>query len=136
MRRIPPEPIRWLTLQGWTWGRKLDFGCGRFRTNGFYCYDPNWYPELPKGKFDVITCCYVLNVLNREQQKKVMYQIENLLTEEGNAFYVVRRDLPLEGRQGRGCWQSYVTLPLPIVHENRYRVIYQYDNYLSKSIWQ
>jgi len=37
----------------------------------------------------------------------------------------VRRDIPRTGQQGRGCWQRWVELKLPVVTERRGFVIYR-----------
>lgn len=60
-------------------GKVLDFGCGigkdveLLKHKGFDIlgYDPFYFPELPKEKFDTILCFYVLNVLLPEEQAAV-----------------------------------------------------------------
>ncbi len=50
----------------------LDWGCGRGRDVEFYRekglraegYDPHYSPDMPKGKFDFVSCAYVLNVID------------------------------------------------------------------------
>lgn len=127
-RKNVPEPIRWLRDHGLELGGKrvLDFGCGR--ASGYKSewdnYDPYWHPEYPTGKYDIIFCCYVLNVVTTDEANNIMDEMYRLLATSGKIYIAVRRDLPREGKPGRGCYQRFVTLPLEIRHSNSYRTIY------------
>ncbi len=127
-RKQPSVPILWLALHGYLKGRSLDFGCGHgldaemFDTDR---YDPHWHPALPEGPYDTIICTYVLNVVSPETQEQILAQIKSLLAPTGRAFVTVRRDLPREGRQGRGCWQRYVELEQDPIREIGGYAIYE-----------
>lgn len=107
-----------LVEAGLIWGRVLDYGSGRgFDAKHFSweAFDPHWGPAVPRGKFDVIVCTYVLNVLTLEEAGPVLADIARRLRRRGRAYLAVRRDLP------RGellhCGQRRVILPLPVVLE-------------------
>lgn len=123
-----PAPMRWLREQGMITDNTLDYGCGR-RT--FY-YMEGWDPEWKQNgnilkEWQDIYCGYVLNTLTVEEEAMVLMKINQILKPGGCAYIVVRRDLPLEGRQGRGCWQRYVRLNLPVVYEkNGNYIIYRW----------
>ena len=106
-------PTRYLSSQGLIKGRVLDYGCGKgfdADTLGIEKFDPNWCPALPKGKFDTIICNYVLNVVEPSEVKAIIAKVKKLLRCHGVAYFSVRRDLPLTGKAGRGCYQHYVKL--------------------------
>ena len=121
----------------------LDHGCGRGTDAKILTvdeidfdvvdkYDPYWHPRrpwfpafLPEGHYQVILSTYVANVLPPQEVPALIEELQGLLTEDGVAFITVRRDLPLTGKPGRGCYQQYVTLDLPIVHETSSYCIYK-----------
>ena len=80
-----------------TIGKVLDFGCGigkdveLLKHKGFDIlgYDPFYFPELPKEKFDTILCFYVLNVLLPEEQAAVLMNVSSLLKPTGKAYFAV-----------------------------------------------
>lgn len=123
-RKSPPEPLQWLVDRGLIRGRSLDYGSGRSCWFGMDCYDPEWRPTPPTGKYNTITCIYVLNVVDRSTQDDILHDIHRLLAPKGIAYFAVRRDIPVSGAAGRGTFQRYVVLDLPILHENRTRAIY------------
>lgn len=91
------------------WGRVLDYGCGRgFDADQFMMlkYDPFYFPILPEGKFNFITCIYVFNVIEKEEEKKTLEKIKSLLIEGGIAYIAVRRDMKVTKKQ------RYVVLDL------------------------
>ena len=101
-RRAPSKPMQYLyslaylTHENDHWGRTLDYGSGRgFDADYFNMerYDPNFAPEKPSKGFDVITCNYVLNVVDKVTQRAIVDEIEALLNDGGIAFISVRRDL-------------------------------------------
>ena len=70
-RKKVSAPMKFLEDEGHLEGRVLDYGCGRgFDAGalGLESYDPYFFPEVPKGKFDTITCNYVLNVVDEETE--------------------------------------------------------------------
>ena len=128
-RTKPSVPARWLTKQGLLIGRLLDFGCGRgtdAAAFGMDAYDPHWRSDLKStGPYDTILCIYVLNVVSEETQEEILAELRSLLSVSGHAYVAVRRDLPREGRKGRGVWQRYVVLDEPLVREISTYAIYQ-----------
>lgn len=80
-------------------------------------------------KFDTITCQYVLNTVKPKVESKVLKEIQKLLAKGGKAFITVRRDIPVEGKQGRGCWQRWVECPKDwvVVEENAKFAIFSYQ---------
>ena len=102
-RRTLSVPMKWLRSHGFlcTGESILDFGCGRggdverlveqgYDVKG---YDPNHRPEMPEGEFSTVTCNYVLNVIDRRTGLDVLRQIRDRLTEGGQAYISVRRDI-------------------------------------------
>lgn len=124
-RKSPPEPLRWLHNNNLIHGRTLDYGSGRQCWYNMECFDPFWRPIKPTGKFDTITCNYVLNVISPTEQARVLRQIKSLLTSNGCAYISVRRDLPKSGQQGRGTFQHYVVLRLPSIRKTSGYEIYK-----------
>jgi 8-oxo-dGTP pyrophosphatase MutT (NUDIX family) len=97
----------------------LDYGCGKgadvahleklgYRAVG---YDPKWRPDKPSGKYDVVLCTFVLNVIDEKQSAHVIDGIKQHLKTGGHAFISVRRDIPKEGQAGKDCWQRWVECP-------------------------
>lgn len=133
-RKAISNPMSYLSVMGKFEGKRvLDFGCGlgqdvdRLRANGFdiYGYDPFHSPEMPEGKFDTITCNYVLNVLTPHERLTVLVHISTLIKKGGSIYISVRRDFTLiqkpqaiKGIQSsKGTWQYYVELPFEVEHE-------------------
>ena len=65
-----------------------------------------------------------LNVVDEDTQDAILDELRSLLTDEGQAFVAVHRDLPHEGREGRGVWQRYVVLDAPLIRETSGYAIY------------
>jgi len=88
--------MRWLTLNGVHVRGGLDYGCGR----GFDAsrmdmekFDPHFFPAKPKGRFPLITCIYVLNVVKSLTGNVLVKDIRSRLTANGVAYLVWRNDL-------------------------------------------
>lgn len=127
-RTKPSAPMKWLHKEGLLVGRSLDFGCGRGMDASSFnleAYDPYWHPDMPTGKFDTITCIYVLNVVTIEQSGGIIEQLKELLNPGGKIYFVVRRDLK-RAKKGRGCIQRRVTLNFPSVREVASYQIYEW----------
>lgn len=136
-RKKPSVPMRYLKTSGVITNvlslnrRVLDYGCGR----GFDCeyyglvgYDPYFFPVKPKGKFKVITCHYVLNVLETEREiTQVLQDIYKHLTLNGVAYITVRRDKFKPGYTKKGTFQSRVFLHLPIEKETSAYCMYRLE---------
>lgn len=120
-------PMRYLGDNDLIIGRALDYGCGKGRdalTYDMESYDPHYRPERPAGLFETITCNYVLNVVDEATQHSILADIASLLTPSGKAYITVRRDLPPEGKPGRGCYQRNVSLPdtMCLTEHGRHRI--------------
>jgi len=82
-------------------GTVLDFGCGKgldqrfLRDHGIFVdnFDPNFFPEMPTGKYVTVTCNYVLNVVDLETEKDIINSVGRKLCRGGTAYFSVRRDL-------------------------------------------
>ena len=113
-------PMKWLNENGLINGKCLDFGCGK----GFDAdllnidkYDPHYYPDGTLKRYDVITCTYVLNVLEDFDQIIVLNEIKKLLRPNGVAYITVRRDIKKEGYTKKGTYQCNVVLDLPTINK-------------------
>jgi hypothetical protein len=111
--------------------RWLDYGCGKgndadsLRIEKF---DPHFFPEIPAGKFDTITCTYVLNTIeSKKEQCDILLDILDRLNEGGQAFVTVRRDVKTKGMTKRGTYQENVQLGLLVVKETAAFCIYRID---------
>jgi len=124
-RKDAPEPLRWLKDKKLLSGRVLDHGSGRYTEEGIEAYDPHWKPDKPTGKFDTIMSNYVLNVVSEETQKKILGEFHDLLEDSGKVYITVRRDLPKEGKPGKGTFQRFVELPFKSLNKNSTREIYE-----------
>ncbi len=119
-RKKLSAPMRHLCNAALLVGRCLDYGCGR----GFDAdelemvgYDPHHRTRKPRGKFDTITCNYVLNVIESASERaSVVAVLRSLLRKGGKAYISVRNDKAnLNGLTSRGTWQGLIDLDLPLV---------------------
>ena len=127
-RKAPSAPIRWLNSHNLLVGKLLDFGCGKGTDAEFFemdCYDPHYFPERPTGKYDTITCTYVLNVVHKTIGDEIVKQVLVLLSEGGVAYFTVRRDIKKEGLTSRGTFQRNVEREMQVITENRGFCIYK-----------
>jgi DNA phosphorothioation-associated putative methyltransferase len=100
----------------------LDYGCGKgmdvewMKSHDFHIvgYDPYYSPNtLQDGMqncFDIITCNFVLNVIEGCQEREnVIHHIKGLLKKCGVAYISIRADkAKLNGYTKRGTFQTYV----------------------------
>ena len=141
-RKYLSLPTKFLLKNKLLTGEILDFGCGHGKDveilarKGFNVqgYDPYYHPQYPQGKFDVIICAYVLNVLFPEVQEEVIMAISQLLQPTGKAYFAVRRDLQREGfRQHyvhkKPTYQHLVKLPFQSIYLDESCEIYEYSHY-------
>lgn len=132
-------PARLLEERGLLKGRILDFGCGFgkdvevLQSKGYQIegYDKHYKPTYPQGKFDTILCLYVLNVLQQEDQTRVLIEISKLLQSTGKAYFAVRRDLIYQGFRThkihqKQTFQCNVILPFSSIFKNDSCEIYEY----------
>ena len=125
-------PMKWLASQERIVGNALDYGCGKAYDAREYCmksYDPHYYPIMPDGRFDTITCNYVLNVIKSPVERlRVLTDIRDRLARGGKAYITVRNDRrALCGITAKGTWQGHIMLRLPVVRSCAGYVIYELD---------
>jgi hypothetical protein len=105
----------------------LDYGCGKGSDADALLidsYDPYYAPTYPTAKYDIITCNYVLNVIeSTTERSNVLSNIKSLLKPGGVAYVSVRRDKMAEGYTKTGTYQATVKLDLPIVTEQKGKYI-------------
>lgn len=110
--------------------RVLDFGCGRGGDvvhlrkylKNIDGYDPYFSPIRIKGLYDIILCTYVLDVIkSKEEREKVLAKIDKHLKVGGEAFYTVRRDVPIGSKT-----QFQVNLPYETLYKSYFHRIYRY----------
>jgi len=130
-RKVLSAPMKWLSENGHLTGNVLDYGCGKGNDANILSlvkYDPYYFPVRTMGKavfYSTITCQYVLNVIvDQVERDRVLSAIQDNLKGNGLGYITVRRDLPKQGKMGKGCFQSYVMLDLPIVKETSSYCIY------------
>jgi len=134
-RNKPSAPAKWIYKNiGFDPDDTLDYGCGRgddVEYFGMRGWDINGDHEPLKtyDSFGTILCSYVLNVIpSNEDRKKVISHIKNHLTPEGTAYLTVRNDRKnLNGWTRIGTYQTFVDLPLPIVHKTSGYIIYRLE---------
>ena len=125
-RNRPSVPMKRLAKANRLEGLKmLDYGCGRGFDADYYNmdkYDPYHHrnDEIFKiGQYDVITCNYVLNVIESAyEREKTIDNLRLLLKKGGLAYITVRRDIKTEGYTKKGTYQENIQLNLPILWEN------------------
>ena len=117
--------------------KMLDYGCGKgFDADHFGMdkFDPHYTDgQLISAAgcliakncklYDIITCNYVLNVIeSKQEQEAVIQEITVMLYSKGIAYITVRRDIVKEGVTKLGTFQENVVLDLPIIKEvkNKY----------------
>ena len=135
-------PSRILFNQNRIEGSVLDFGCGHgkdveeLKGKGIDIsgYDPHYQPNFPTEKFDTIICHYVLNLIQKQEQAKVLYEISTLLKFGGKAYFSVRRDINKPGYRTHfihkvKTYQTNVVLPFKTVFKNENVEIYEYQQY-------
>lgn len=120
----------------------LDFGCGhgkdvevlKNKGHNITGYDPFYFPDYPKQKYDTILCLYVLNVLLPEEQVQVLMDVSMLLKPMGKAYFAVRRDIFNEGFRihkvhKQPTYQCNIKLPYKSIFKNDTCEIYEYQHY-------
>jgi hypothetical protein len=92
----------------------LDWGCGRgydvayYASEGIYSrgYDPHFSPDMPSGKFDLVTCAYVLNVCkNYTGRLKTLKKAKTKLRRGGHMLVCVRSDKEIERCAVKSGWE-------------------------------
>lgn len=91
----------------------LDYGCGRgadvramlragLDATGF---DPYWNPTRPKGRFDIVSCIYVLNVIIRPLDRLGLLEAIDTHS-DGGLFIAVRSAKEVAAEAARAGWSS------------------------------
>jgi hypothetical protein len=135
-RKSLSAPMKWMESEGFFDGvprrHCLDYGCGRgFDADalGFQKYDPFWFKcdDFSESEFDVITCNYVLNVIEDfKDRQAAVEQMLHWLAPCGNLFIAVRADKEnLKGYTKRGTWQGYIVLAHPLIRSTSAYDLYQ-----------
>jgi len=119
-----------LASDGLIVGRMLDYGCGQGFDADYYdmdSYDPYFAPNMPEGKFDTITCNYVLNVIEQPEARiRILQDIQGRLRDVGIAYITVRDDKrALRGTTRTGSWQGLIVLALPVKYKHAGYVTYE-----------
>ena len=131
-RTATSKPMRYLSAGGKLLGRVLDFGCGRGHDAdafGLERFDPHYFPNMPVGTFNTITCNYVLNVVPSPIERLDIVELVNSLRAPGGiAYFSVRNDKSnLNGWTSRGTWQGYIELDLPIEKSDSNFIMYRLE---------
>lgn len=119
-----------LAADGLIRGKALDYGSGKgfdAQEYGMSCYDPHYQPDMPVGRFDTITCNYVLNVIETDETRLLVLQIiQDRLCYEGIAYITMRNDRrALNGVTSKGTWQGLIVLRLPVRYKCAGYVTYE-----------
>lgn len=135
-------PSKLLFNQGLIDGEVLDFGCGhgkdvevlKKKCLNITGYDPYYQPTYPEQKFDTILCHYVLNVVQNQEQAKILFEVSKLLKFGGKAYFSVRRDIKNSGFRTHyihkvKTYQTNVILPFKSIYRNDNVEIYEYQHY-------
>ena len=121
-RKHLSAPAQYLLDHDLLVGRILDFGCGRgdlatFLDGDIEQWDPNWHPQKPRGKFDVVVCIYVLNVIRVGWRTQVLKGAMSYVRRGGKLYIAVRRDIERDGEVESGAEQYDVKLNMPSLME-------------------
>jgi diadenosine tetraphosphate (Ap4A) HIT family hydrolase len=140
-------PTKVLIEQNKLHGKILDFGCGmgkdvdllKNRGLDITGYDPYYFKDAPKDKYDTIICNYVLNILLQEEQVSVLMSISELIKTEGRAYFAVRRDIKrnrfiYNPKHKVKTYQCNVILPFKSIFKTDNCEIYEYKHYTTLNI--
>ena len=139
VRSKPSAPAKWIYDNiGFDLDATLDYGCGRGKDVEYFGirgWDINGDHEPLTGHddFTTILCSYVLNVIPTEEERmQVISHIKKHLTWDGTAYLTVRNDKQhLNGWTKIGTYQTFVDLPLPIVHKTSGYIIYKLESWFN-----
>lgn len=112
VRGGPSAPVKFLEKQGLIKSPVLDFGSGHgedakwLRSKGYQVreYDPNFegIADMPEGTYNTVLCIYVLNVLPKSDEARIIKQVQSRLRPNGMAYFAVRGDVKKSGKTSRG----------------------------------
>jgi len=91
--------------------KSLDYGCGRgydADALGMDKFDPHYFPQPTNPWYDVVTCNYVLNVIESEDERRqVLINLKAQARTGGKVYVSVRNDKKaLNGATSKGTWQG------------------------------
>lgn len=94
----------------------LDWGCGRgkdveyFQSHGLNAkgYDPYWECDSPSEDTDMVTCSYVLNVIESEAQRvQCVKAATHWLKDNGFVMLTARSKKEVDRHAKKGGWNHY-----------------------------
>ena len=111
-------------------GRILDYGCGYgfdAKKYDWDSYDPYYNDIKLEGKYDTIVCTNVLSAVSSKIRKEIIENIKELLSDDGNAYFAIPRNLPIKGKLSGYAMrpQNYVILSLPSIYKDNKIEIYK-----------
>ena len=123
-------------------GKTIDYGCGYgfdAITNNWDRFDPYYHDIEIETKYDTVTCINVLSAVSTKVRKNIIENIQDILKDDGNAYFVVPRNLPKSGKYSgyHRRPQTYVILTLESVYNDKDIEIYKLnktDEYKDKTI--
>ena len=99
------------------WSKSLlDWGCGKGKDLEYYQqflskvmgYDPYWQPELPNEMFDIVTCSYVLNVIEDPDERfEVVKQMSSYLKKGGTILLSTRACSEIKKAATKSNWDDF-----------------------------
>ena len=135
-------PMSWLKNKGKLKGKILDYGCGfgtdadLLNSKGFEVdkFDKYYFNNPLTEQYDIITCIYVLNVVEPIIQTDILLEISSLLKPGGRAYFAVRRDIKKDGFRmhyvhKKPTFQTNVRLPYKSIYTSDSCEIYEYQHY-------
>ncbi len=144
-RKAPSAPMKWLVSKFKTngIGPILEYGCGKGKDKeylnncGFTVdgYDPHYEPNTihsdAKDFYHVITCMFVMNVIESSSERdSTILHIKSLLSPKGHAYVAIRSDkAKLKGYTRKGTFQTYVDMipyGFKLLHKGSGYELYEY----------
>jgi DNA phosphorothioation-associated putative methyltransferase len=144
-RKNPSAPMRWLWDNDRLFANQfiLDYGCGKgkdikwLNEIGYLAwgYDPHYAPNTIRNglanAFDVITCMFVLNVIESDlERQSVVRHIIGLLKSGGHAYVAIRADkAKLNSYTKIGTYQTYVRMQqfgFKLIHKRGSYELFEY----------
>lgn len=93
----------------------LDWGCGKGQDVEYYKehfasaegYDPYYQADLPSHQFDVVTCSYVLNVIEtKEKRLETLRKMVSFLKSNGVLLLTARSSKEISRHAEKGQWKT------------------------------
>ena len=124
-RNKPSLPVQYLLARGLLSGEGLDYGCGYGYDASYLdidAYDTYYQPKWPEKQYDYILCNYVLNVIERKDDRlTVLRKINTLLKPDGILYLSVTCDRhKLNGETLIGTWQGYIEFDFEVLNQGRH----------------